>query len=75
VPAKKTNAPAQKATGPTSFGPTITPNGGVVSLKAPDDATLDVETEAIVCPRPLSVSLRREVFRRPRKVNDLPCPT
>jgi hypothetical protein len=43
--AKKANAPPQKSTGPTSIGPTITPNGVVISLKAPDDATLDVETE------------------------------
>ncbi|MCA1685133.1 MAG: hypothetical protein LC745_03950 [Planctomycetia bacterium] len=33
------------ASGPSTFGPAVTPNGVVVSLKAPDDATLTVETE------------------------------
>jgi hypothetical protein len=43
--AKKANAAAQKATGPSSFGPTLTPNGVIVSLRSPDDATLAVETD------------------------------
>ncbi len=43
---KAAGAAAQKkATGPTSTGPIVTPNGVVVSLRAPDDATLEVETE------------------------------
>lgn len=43
---KAAGAAAQKkATGPTSTGAIVTPNGVVVSLRAPDDATLDVETE------------------------------
>jgi hypothetical protein len=43
---KKQQAAAKKAVGgPSTFGPTFTPNGVVVSLKAPEDAALTVETE------------------------------
>jgi hypothetical protein len=35
----------QRPTGPSTFGPTITPNGVVISLKAPLEANLAVETD------------------------------
>jgi hypothetical protein len=40
-------APASKtlASGPSTFGAAFTPTGVVVSMKAPDDATLTVETD------------------------------
>ncbi|HEV3120391.1 MAG TPA: hypothetical protein VGY53_00745, partial [Isosphaeraceae bacterium] len=36
---------AQRPTGPSTFGPTITPNGVVIALKAPLEASLAVETD------------------------------
>ena len=43
---KKAQAVAKNAVGgPSTFGPEATPNGVLVSLKAPDDATLTVETD------------------------------
>jgi hypothetical protein len=41
----KLAAQAQRPTGPTTFGALVTPNGIVVSLKAPLDATMTVDTE------------------------------
>ncbi len=41
----QTAANKKLASGPTSFGPAITPNGVIVTLKAPEDATLTVETD------------------------------
>jgi hypothetical protein len=44
VAAKKAALP-KSAGGPTTYGGTVTPNGVIVSVKAPLDATLSVETE------------------------------
>ena len=43
--AKKANAVVQKSTGSAPNAPMVTPNGVIVSLKAPGDTTLGVETE------------------------------
>ena len=41
-PPRSSRPPPKKAVGgPSTVGPTVTPNGVLVSLKAPDDATLD----------------------------------
>ncbi|MBX6313726.1 MAG: hypothetical protein IRY99_12520 [Isosphaeraceae bacterium] len=37
--------PKAKVTGPSTVGPQVTPNGVIVSLKAPEDATLTVTTD------------------------------
>ncbi|SIO25894.1 hypothetical protein SAMN05444166_3296 [Singulisphaera sp. GP187] len=42
---KQQQVAAKKQTGPGTPGPNITPNGVIVSLKAPPTATLSVETE------------------------------
>ncbi len=42
---KKATATRKEAGGPGTFGPAITPNGVLVTLRAPGDATLNVETE------------------------------
>jgi hypothetical protein len=43
--AKNAAAPQAKTTGPSTTGPAVAPNGVIVSLKAPPEATLAVETE------------------------------
>jgi hypothetical protein len=45
VAAKKKAVAQKDSGGPTTFGATVTPNGVIVSVKAPLDATLTVETE------------------------------
>ena len=42
---KKAAANKKASTGPSTFGGAITPNGVLVTLRSPDDATLEVETE------------------------------
>jgi hypothetical protein len=43
--AKKAIMAQGKTTGPSTFGPSITPNGVIVELNAAEDATLAVDTE------------------------------
>ena len=65
VAAKKKAAAKKESSGPSTFGPAITPNGVLVTLRAPADATLRVETG--------QGGLRRPA-RRPGRRLDPPIP-
>lgn len=40
----------QEVGGPSTYGATVTPNGVIVTLKSPEDATLSIQTKAGVIP-------------------------